>query len=63
MRWAAAWDCFTLLDLRAQTYQIIQGIQCSSVDYYASLRSLYQQLRNEQIGNGRAIKPSELPDF
>jgi phospholipid-binding lipoprotein MlaA len=61
--WAAGREYFTLLDLRAQTYQTIQGIQRSSVDYYASLRSLYRQLRNEQIRNGRAIKPSELPDF
>ncbi len=61
--WAAGREYFTLLDLRAQTYQTIQGIQRSSVDYYASLRSLYRQLRAEQIRNGRAIKPSELPDF
>ena len=36
---------FTLLDLRGQTYQTIQGIQRSSVDYYSSLRSLYRQMR------------------
>lgn len=59
--WAAGREYFTLLDLRAQTYQTIQGIQRSSLDYYASLRSLYRQLRNEQIRNGR--KPTELPDF
>ena len=28
-------EYFTLLDLRGQTYQTIQGIQRSSVDYYA----------------------------
>ena len=61
--WAAGREYFTLLDLRAQTYQTIQGIQRSSLDYYASLRSLYRQLRNEQIRNGRATKPSDLPDF
>jgi ABC-type transporter lipoprotein component MlaA len=31
-----------------------QGIQRSSVDYYSSLRSLYRQLRSDQIRNGRA---------
>ena len=51
--WDAGRDYFTLLDLRAQTYQTIQGIQRSSVDYYSSLRSLYRQLRAEQIRNGR----------
>ena len=61
--WAAGREYFTLLDLRAQTYQTIQGIQRSSLDYYASLRSLSRQLRNEQIRNGRATKPSDLPDF
>lgn len=61
--WSAGRTYFTLLDLRAQTYQTVQGIQRSSVDYYASLRSLYRQLRAEQIRNGRATKPSDLPDF
>jgi len=60
--WAAGREYFTLLDLRAQTYQTIQGIQRSSVDYYSSLRSLYRQLRNEQIRNGRQ-KGQDLPDF
>ena len=60
--WAAGREYFTLLDLRAQTYQTIQGIQRSSVDYYSSLRSLYRQLRNEQIRNGRK-QALDLPDF
>ena len=60
--WAGAREYFTLLDLRAQTYQTIQGIQRSSVDYYSSLRSLYRQLRNEQIRNGRK-QALDLPDF
>jgi hypothetical protein len=33
------------------------------MDYYASLRSLYRQLRAEQIRNGHATKPADLPDF
>ncbi len=60
--WAAGREYFTLLDLRAQTYQTVQSIQRSSVDYYSSLRSLYRQLREEQIRNGRA-KGQDLPDF
>ena len=38
-----------MLDLHAQAYQTVQGIQRSSVDYYASL---HRQLRAEQIRNG-----------
>jgi phospholipid-binding lipoprotein MlaA len=53
---------FTLLDLRGQTYQTIQGIQRSSVDYYSSLRSLYRQMRAQEIRNGRA-PGQDLPDF
>ena len=60
--WDAGRIYFTLLDLRAQTYQTVQGIQRSSVDYYSSLRSLYRQMRAEQIRNGRQIG-QDLPDF
>jgi phospholipid-binding lipoprotein MlaA len=60
--WSAGREYFALLDFRAQTYQTIQGIQRSSVDYYSSLRSLYRQLRNEQIRNGRK-QGQDLPDF
>lgn len=60
------WDVgriyFTLLDLRAQNYQTIQGIQRSSVDYYSSLRNLYRQMRAQEIRNGRK-SGEDLPDF
>ncbi|HUO90487.1 MAG TPA: VacJ family lipoprotein [Rhizomicrobium sp.] len=59
--WDAGRYYFTLLDLRGQTYQTVQGIQRSSVDYYASLRSLYRQLRNNEIRNGRP--DTNLPEF
>jgi len=61
--WAAGREYFTLLDLKGQTWQTVQGIQRNSVDYYASLRSFYRQYRAEQIRNGRATKPQALPDF
>ncbi len=60
--WAGAREYFTLLDLRAQTYQTVQSIQRGSVDYYSSLRNLYRQLRAEQIRNGRGVA-QDLPDF
>jgi phospholipid-binding lipoprotein MlaA len=60
--WAGTREYFTLLDLRGQTYQTIRGIQRSSVDYYASLRSLYRQMRDNEIHNGRSAE-EDLPDF
>ncbi|HWY65923.1 MAG TPA: VacJ family lipoprotein [Rhizomicrobium sp.] len=60
--WSAGREYFTLLDLRSQTYQTIQGIQRNSVDYYSSLRNFYRQFRNEQIRNGRN-QTQDLPDF
>ncbi|HEY4940062.1 MAG TPA: VacJ family lipoprotein [Rhizomicrobium sp.] len=60
--WDAGRYYFTLLDLRGQTYEQVQGVQRGSVDYYASLRSLYRQLRNNEIRNGRP-DTKDLPDF
>ncbi len=60
--WSAGRQFFTLLDLKGQTYQTLQDIQRSSVDYYSSLRSSYRQLRAEQIRNGRKTG-EDLPDF
>ena len=60
--WAGAREYFTLLDLKSQTYQTVQGIQRGSVDYYSSLRNFYRQFRNEQIRNGRD-QTQDLPDF
>ena len=61
--WDAGRYYFTLLDLRGQTYSTVQGIQRGSVDYYASLRSLYRQIRNSEIRNGRSAATQDLPDF
>src|SRR5471032_1752382 len=60
--WSAGREYFTMLDLKGQTYQTIQSIQRSSVDYYSSLRSLYRQMRNDEIRNGR-VQSEDLPDF
>jgi phospholipid-binding lipoprotein MlaA len=59
--WDATHEYFTLLDLRAQTYQTVQGVERSSVDFYSSERSLYRQLRNNAIRNGQPEK--NLPEF
>lgn len=60
--WMMARQYFTLLDVRSQTFDTLQGIQRNSLDYYASLRGLYRQVRNNEIRNGRQEK-AELPDF
>jgi ABC-type transporter lipoprotein component MlaA len=60
--WSARREYFTPLDLKGQTYQTIQGIQRRSVDYYSSLRSLYRQMRDDQICNGRE-QNEDMPDF
>jgi len=60
--WDGAHEYMSLLDLRAQTYQTVQGVQRSSVDFYSSMRSLYRQLRNNEIRNGKP-ENSGLPEF
>ncbi len=60
--WDAGRYYFNLLDLRGQTYETVAGIERGSVDYYASLRSLYRQLRNAEIRNGRP-DTQDLPEF
>jgi phospholipid-binding lipoprotein MlaA len=50
-----------VIDLRARNIETLDDIERSSVDYYASIRSLYRQSRSDAIRNG---EPSaDLPDF
>ena len=51
-----------LLDLRARNIETLDEIQQTSLDYYASVRSLYRQSRNNEINNG-AAPVEDLPDF
>lgn len=61
--WDAGRQYLNFLDLRAQSFETLQGIERSSVDYYAALRNLYRQLREAEIRNGAPQKGEELPDF
>ncbi|HKD47732.1 MAG TPA: VacJ family lipoprotein [Rhizomicrobium sp.] len=61
--WAAGRYYFTLLDLRGQTFQTVQTIQRSSIDYYSALRSFYRQLRANAVSAVRPQKTQELPEF
>jgi phospholipid-binding lipoprotein MlaA len=61
--WDAGRYYFTVLDLRGQTFQTVQTIQRSSIDYYTALRSFYRQLRAGAVRAVRPQKPQELPNF
>ncbi len=50
------------LDLRARNLGTLDEIERTSVDYYAALRSLYRQSRENEIANGK-IDPDRLPDI
>lgn len=50
-----------VIDLRARNIETLDEIERSSVDYYASIRSLYRQSRADAIRNG--APSSDLPDF
>lgn len=44
----------TAIDARARNLDTIEDIRESSLDYYASVRAIYQQFRNAQIRDGEA---------
>ena len=61
--WAAFRQYMVLLDLRSETLETLEGVERSSVDYYASMRSLYRQVRSDQIRNGAPGPVGDLPDL
>ncbi len=60
--WSAGRTFFSIVDLRSRSASALQTIERSSVDYYASMRSLYRQNRNNEIANGEQ-DVAALPDF
>lgn len=48
-----------LVDIKADTMSVTDELKASSIDYYAALRSAYQQNRANEIRNGA---PAPLPD-
>jgi phospholipid-binding lipoprotein MlaA len=50
-----------VIDLRSRNIETLDDIERSSVDYYASIRSLYRQSRADSIRNGAPSQ--DLPDF
>jgi phospholipid-binding lipoprotein MlaA len=52
----------SVLDLRARNVDTLDEIERSSVDYYATQRSLYRQYRNSEIRNGKP-DTTDLPNL
>ncbi len=52
----------TAVDQRATAIEPLEDLKATSVDFYASLRSLYDQRRNSLIADGEP-EQFEIPDF
>ena len=50
-----------VVDVRARRYDTINELERTSLDYYAAVRSLYRQKRNDEIRNGRPAPLQPLP--
>ncbi|HUB84628.1 MAG TPA: VacJ family lipoprotein [Rhizomicrobium sp.] len=60
--YSAARNGMEILDLRSRNIGTLEGLERESIDYYASVRSLYRQRRNNAINNGRP-DVTNLPDL
>jgi phospholipid-binding lipoprotein MlaA len=52
-----------VLDERAANVGTVEQIERSSIDFYASTRSLYRQNRAAQVNNGKPSENADLPNF
>jgi phospholipid-binding lipoprotein MlaA len=52
----------SVLDYRAANVETLEQIERSSIDFYATTRSLYRQHRNAEISNGTA-EAGDLPEI
>jgi len=60
--WSLARQYVKVLDLRARNIDTLTDIERTSVDFYATTRSLYRQYRANEIRNGRP-DVEDLPEF
>ncbi len=51
-----------VLDDRAANIDTVEQIERSSIDFYATTRSLYRQNRAAKINNGK-VPDADLPNF
>ena len=51
------------IDTRDQLWDVLDDLEKSSIDFYASIRSLYRQRRNDEITNGEGLDDKPPPGF
>lgn len=51
------------LDKRSDLLDTLDDLERTSLDYYAAIRSLYRQRRNDLISNGASDKPVPIPNI
>ncbi|MBT3551710.1 MAG: VacJ family lipoprotein [Rhodospirillaceae bacterium] len=51
------------IDTRDQLWDVLDDLEKSSIDFYASIRSLYRQRRNDEITNGESLDDKPPPGF
>lgn len=49
--------------LRSQAIEVLDDMKANSVDFYASMRSLYRQRRNAEILNGESNPDEDVPEL
>lgn len=49
------------IDERSRNIETIEDLQRDSIDFYARVRSLYRQSRQNAIANGEALEPMPVP--
>ena len=60
--WTVGIDAIGAIDLRSRNLDAIDEVEQTSVDPYATLRSLYRQYRESEIRNGEP-GTEDLPEF
>jgi len=51
------------IDFRALHYDAIEDLEKSSLDFYATIRSLYRQRRTDEINNGKVDPSTAVPSI
>lgn len=52
-----------IVDTRARNLRTLDEIKAGAIDYYATIRSLYRQQRNDAIRNGEAAESVSVLDY
>jgi phospholipid-binding lipoprotein MlaA len=60
--WGAGRQAADLIDLRARNIDSLASLRMGSLDFYATIRSIYRQYRNAEIQNSSG-GAEDLPDF